>query len=371
MMAGYLLLRVASFAVLALSYTAAQDENCKDLSQHCKAWATSKYCNDPKYEAYMKINCKKSCSLCTLEAHEDRCGNAEEFKDKCKFWKDYCKDDSVWYNFMKKNCKETCGLCSGTCGKRGLSSERVVDGVAASPHTWPWSVALLLFKTYFCGGSLINDQWVVTAAHCLYYREEQKEAIEAVLGEHDRSYRDGNERDFGIEKIINHPKYNGRDLDNDIALVKLKKKVAFNFTTFGTPDKVGSVCLPKSGDEVVKRNQECFITGWGKTKHPGPSSDILMEASMPPVSNEECKSKNAAVISEKMFCAGNAPGTKQSGCHGDSGGPFVCSEDKGKTWILTGVVSWGSKTCDRADKYTVFARVSKFVEWINETVEKN
>ena len=73
-----------------------------------------------------------------------------------------------------------------SCGKRGLSSERVIGGVEASPHTWPWSVALLRFDAYFCGGSLINDQWVVTAAHCLYNREHQADYMDAVLGEHDR-----------------------------------------------------------------------------------------------------------------------------------------------------------------------------------------
>lgn len=95
-----------------------------------------------------------------------------------------------------------------------------------------------------------------------------------------------------------------------------------------------------------------------------------MEAEMPVVSDVECKKQNGVVISDKMFCAGNKPGTKQSGCHGDSGGPFVCSKDS-DTWTLTGLVSWGSKTCNRADKYTVFARVSKFVDWINKTVKEN
>ena len=110
--------------------------------------------------------------------------------------------------------------------------------------------------------------------------------------------------------------------------------------------------------------------GWGKTAHPGPTSEVLMEAKMPIVSNTECKSLNGQLITDKMFCAGNKKGTIQSGCHGDSGGPFVCSQDY-ESWTLVGVVSWGSKACNRAEKYTVFARVSKFTAWIEKTIKNN
>ena len=95
---------------------------------------------------------------------------------------------------------------------------------------------------------------------------------------------------------------------------------------------------------------------------------------MPVVTNEVCKKQNnvwgGTDITSKMLCAGNKPGTSQSGCHGDSGGPYVCTED-GEHWTLTGVVSWGSSTCDRANKYTVFARVSEFITWIEKTKKAN
>lgn len=77
-----------------------------------------------------------------------------------------------------------------------------------------------------------------------------------------RSKKDGNEKTFAIEKIFNHPDYNGRSLDNDIALIKLKTKVELKKTALGDPDKIGTVCLPKSGDEVLIKGQECYITGF-------------------------------------------------------------------------------------------------------------
>ena len=77
-----------------------------------------------------------------------------------------------------------------------------------------------------------------------------------------RSNDDGNEKKFAIEKIFNHPDYNGRSLDNDIAVIKLKTKVELKTTTLGTPDKIGTVCLPASGDEVMVEGQQCYITGF-------------------------------------------------------------------------------------------------------------
>ena len=79
------------------------------------------------------------------------------------------------------------GVCLiDDCGLRGAIAGRVVGGVEAAAHSWPWSVALLRFDSYFCGGSLIDEEWVLTAAHCVYGREDQGDYMQVVLGEHDR-----------------------------------------------------------------------------------------------------------------------------------------------------------------------------------------
>lgn len=71
-----------------------------------------------------------------------------------------------------------------------------------------------------------------------------------------------------------------------------------------------------------------------------------------------------------MVCAANKAGSRQSGCHGDSGGPFVCQQPDG-SWKLHGAVSWGSPRCDISDASTVFARVSQLRSWIDQEVNNN
>lgn len=249
----------------------------------------------------------------------------------------------------------------------------MVGGVEAAAHSWPWSVALLRFDSYFCGGSLIDEEWVLTAAHCVYGREDQGDYMQVVLGEHDRTVNENTEQNFDIAKIIPHKGYSSITLDNDIAMIKLKKKVTLKKDRLGNPDKIGLVCLPKQGQNQ-DMDKLCYITGWGKKKHPGSSSTILMEGEMPVVTNAACAKQNSrwggTKITKNMLCAGQKPGTIISGCHGDSGGPYVCIS-KGSKWSLAGAVSWGSSSCDRSDKYTVFARVSEFRDWIDNIRHTN
>ena len=108
--------------------------------------------------------------------------------------------------------------------------------------------------------------------------------------------------------------------------------------------------------------------GWGRTVGLGESSDILQEAKLPVVTNKECALLNTRrPITKEMLCAGNGRDfTKsQSACQGDSGGPLVCQ--KGTSWAVHGVVSWGSSRCIASESYTVFARVTEFVDWIKST----
>lgn len=109
-------------------------------------------------------------------------------------------------------------------------------------------------------------------------------------------------------------------------------------------------------------------TGWRRTVGGGPAANILQQGMLPVVSDARCKKRNGNLLpvdKTSMLCAGSGKKNQPGGCQGDSGGPFVCKEN-GK-WVLRGAVSWGHRMC-KTTKYTVFARISNFIDWINQNI---
>ncbi|XP_068723565.1 chymotrypsinogen A-like isoform X2 [Montipora capricornis] len=246
---------------------------------------------------------------------------------------------------------------SGSCGVSPVNYGRVIGGDDARPGAWPWQVGLHNSRGgFFCGGTLVTPEWVVTAAHCISSTNPSYYVLR--LGDHNRHRNEGTEQNIRASRVIKHPAYDRRRINNDIALLKLSRRATINA-------RVSPACLPQ-GNYIVPPGTTCYITGWGKIRHPGNSHNILQQAKISPVSESVCKRKNGYGITRAMLCAG-VQGTRLGGCHGDSGGPFVC-RDNGGLWVLQGAVSWGSSDCDAFKKYTVFARVSVFREWINKYI---
>ncbi|XP_078357475.1 transmembrane protease serine 9-like [Oculina patagonica] len=245
----------------------------------------------------------------------------------------------------------------GECGVSPVG--RVIGGEDSKPGNWPWQVGLYMSGKFICGGSLVSPTWVVTAAHCVTSGKPSDFFVR--LGDNDRDTNDGCEQSIKIKRIQPHPKFDQTRLNNDIALLELSKPAILN-------KRVGLVCLPPQ-DYNVSLKSNCYITGWGKIKHPGSSHPILQQANMSPISQADCEAKNiipGIQITPEMLCAGQ-PGSNLSGCHGDSGGPYVCQNDTGR-WVLQGAVSWGSEKCDAKSLFTVFARVAKFRTWMDSYI---
>uniref|UniRef100_A0A3P9MF45 Peptidase S1 domain-containing protein n=1 Tax=Oryzias latipes TaxID=8090 RepID=A0A3P9MF45_ORYLA len=244
------------------------------------------------------------------------------------------------------------------CGLANLNS-RIVGGQNALPGSWPWQVSLQS-SYHFCGGSLINNQWVLTAAHCFPSRSAS--GVNAVLGLQSLQGSNPNRVSRTIKTVIVHPNYNSGTQNNDIALLQLSSPVTFN--NYITP-----VCLPSTGSTFYS-GVKTWVTGWGDIGSGVslPAPETLQEVQIPIVGNRRCKcSYGASSITDNMMCAGLLAGGKDS-CQGDSGGPLVIKQNN--RWIQAGVVSFGNG-CAEPDFPGVYTRVSRYQTWINTQITTN
>jgi len=242
----------------------------------------------------------------------------------------------------------------------GKTDGRIVGGIEARAHSWPWQVALVRpgsnhFDGQFCGGSIISNNYILTAAHCV---GGAASSINVLVGAHNlASSSESSARVHTVSRIIVHPSYAGGD--NDFALLQLTNAITFN-------DQVSPVCLPGASDGPA--GAKAFVTGWGSTaQRPGREQrnfpTNLRQVDQVIVDQEECKRIYAArgfPITAAEIC-GRAPG--KDSCQGDSGGPFV-AQVAGGPFKLVGVVSWGLGCADA--KYPgVYSRTSTVLSWIN------
>jgi len=246
----------------------------------------------------------------------------------------------------------------GSCGIRPTS--RIVGGVDANHGDWPWQAMLQYASTgrQFCGGALIDPQWVVTAAHCV--KGKSASSLKVRMGAHKRTTTVGTEQDFTVNKIIIHSSYQSpKTYSNDIALLKLDKPAVY--------DKyIHPVCLPQLNNHVAV-GKSCWITGWGTLSSGGSQPENLQQAEVPIVHKDICTASYPNQIDDSMICAGLKAGGVDA-CQGDSGGPMVC-EDNG-AFYLHGATSWGYG-CAYPDKYGVYARVAHLRQWIDDQMRLN
>ncbi|XP_036127422.1 mast cell protease 4-like [Molossus molossus] len=221
----------------------------------------------------------------------------------------------------------------------------IISGTESKPHSHPYMAYLEIFtgsgNVYNCGGFLISQEFVVTAAHC------KGRKITVTLGVHNIKQEESTWQKIKVKEQFIHPKYNSSTNLNDIMLLKLQTKAKLNHA-------VGTVPLP-SKSTFIKPGRLCRAMGWGRTGVGMPGSDTLREVKLRLMNAKACD--HFGIYNHNLeICVGN-PRKKRSAYKGDSGGPLLCAG------VAQGVVSYGSPD---AKPPLVFTRISPYVPWINK-----
>ncbi|XP_047719618.1 granzyme B(G,H) [Prionailurus viverrinus] len=223
----------------------------------------------------------------------------------------------------------------------------IIGGHEAKPHSRPYMAHLWIQNREVCskcGGFLIQEKFVLTAAHCW------GSSINVTLGAHNIKKQEKTQQIIPVRRAIPHPDYNPKNYSNDIMLLQLVKKAKLTAA-------VRPLGLPK-GKDRVRPGQVCSVAGWGRVAT-GRYPDTLQEVELIMQEDQECKSRFPNYYNHKtQLCVGD-PKEKKSSFQGDSGGPLLCNN------VAQGIVSYGLK--DRASP-RVYTKVTSFLPWIKKTM---
>lgn len=246
----------------------------------------------------------------------------------------------------------------------------IIGGTKAKAKEFPHSAAIGYDSTdgtsrvYHCGGSLISDEFVLSAGHCKNSRSNGL-AKYVRLGDLNliSTSDDAKPQEYNIKEFIDHPEYRPPSTYNDILLIKLEEKVKFNHY-------VRPICLYT---EFQPPTKSAIASGWGKTED-ADGSDDLLKVTLEFFSQNECfkyfpanrRKYSEGIIEKSQICAGSRSELKDT-CQGDSGGPLQIFSDVPCSYSLVGITSFG-KFCGIVKVPAVYTRVYHYVEWIEKNV---
>ncbi|XP_046956740.1 complement factor D [Lynx rufus] len=225
---------------------------------------------------------------------------------------------------------------------------RILGGREAESHARPYMASVQVNGKHVCGGFLVSERWVLSAAHCVEDLADGK--LQVLLGAHSLSQPEPSKRLYDVLRAVPHPDSRPDTIDHDLLLLQLSEKA-----------ELGPAVQPLAWqrlDRDVAAGTLCDVAGWGVVTHAGRRPDRLQQLQLRVLDRATCNQRtyHDGTITQSMMCGES---NRRDTCKGDSGGPLVCGG------VAEAVVTSGSRVCGNRKKPGIYTRLASYVAWID------